>query len=160
MPFFLFALMFLIYPSSTIALGSFQDIHTHAFTFQNFVHLLQNPNLIGAYWISVKISLLTSLGGGIFGFLLAYSAIRGGLPPFMRSSLMTFCGVASNFAGSPAGFCVHCLAQSIWSVDGLAEGNGIQSVFPRLPTLHFLGIEYCVHVLPIPLDGIGHRTSD
>ena len=101
MPFFIFAFMFLVYPSSTIAWGSFVDAKTGAFTFQNFVHLLHNPNMIAAYWNSIKISLITALGGGIFGFLLAYSAIRGGLPPFMRSSLMTFCGVASNFAGVP-----------------------------------------------------------
>ncbi len=103
-PFFLFAFIFLIYPSSTLAVRSFQDTKTHAFTLENFVHLIQNPNLINAYWISIKISLITSMGGGIFGFLLAYSAIRGGLPPFMRTSLMTFCGVASNFAGVPLAF--------------------------------------------------------
>src|ERR1035437_10597894 len=75
-PFFLFAFMFLLYPSSTIAVKSFQDTKTHLFTLINFVHLLQNPNLINAYWISIKISLITYLGGGLFGFFLAYSAIR------------------------------------------------------------------------------------
>ena len=104
MPFFLFAFLFLLYPSSTIVVRSFQDSNTHAFTLQNILALFNNPYILGAYWISIKISLITSLGGGIFGFLLAYAAIRGGLPKFMRSSLMTFCGVASNFAGVPLAF--------------------------------------------------------
>jgi len=60
---------------------------------------LPKPIHPGAYKISLQISLITSIGGAIFGFLLAYAAIRGGLPVFMRASLLTFCGVASNFAG-------------------------------------------------------------
>lgn len=113
MPFFLFILLFLIYPSSKIAIGSFQDSKTNAFTFKNVLALLNSRVLLNAYWISIKISLVTALGGGLFGFLLAFSAIRGGLPRFMRSSLMTFCGVASNFAGVPLAFAfIALLGQS------------------------------------------------
>jgi putative spermidine/putrescine transport system permease protein len=103
LPFFLFAFFFLLYPSSTIVVRSFQDATTHAFTFRNIL-ALNTPFILNAYWISIKISLVTALGGGIFGFLLAYAAIRGGLPRFMRASLMTFSGVASNFAGIPLAF--------------------------------------------------------
>ncbi len=104
LPFAIFAFMFLLYPASIVGVRSFEDSQTHAFTFKYIANLLKDPYLLGAYWISIKISLVTALGGGIFGFLLAFSAIRGGLPPFMRSSLMTFCGVASNFAGVPLAF--------------------------------------------------------
>ncbi|MCC7119705.1 MAG: ABC transporter permease subunit [Anaerolineales bacterium] len=103
-PFFIFTFLFLLYPASTLGVRSFQDSRTHAFTFKYIVQLLHDPYLLGSYWISIKISVITALGGGLFGFLLAYSAIRGGLPKFMRSSLMTFCGVASNFAGVPLAF--------------------------------------------------------
>jgi putative spermidine/putrescine transport system permease protein len=104
LPFFIFAIMFLLYPSSTIAIRSFQNSTTHKFTFKYILELLQNGYLLQAYWTSIKISLITAIGGGFFGFLLAYSSIRGGLPRFMRSSLMTFSGVASNFAGVPLAF--------------------------------------------------------
>ena len=104
MPFFLFAILFLLYPSSTIVVGTFQDSKTGGFTFQNILSLLKDPYVLNAYWLSIKISIVTALGGGVFGFILAYSAIRGGLPRFMRSSLMTFSGVASNFAGIPLAF--------------------------------------------------------
>jgi putative spermidine/putrescine transport system permease protein len=75
--------------------------------------------------------LLTSLGGGIFGFLLAYSAIRGGLPRFMRSSLMTFCGVASNFAGVPLAFAFIALL----SPTGMLI-NLLKAVFNYNPYFH------------------------
>ncbi len=103
MPFFLFALLFLLYPASTIVVRSFQDYQTHGFTFKNILGL-NNPYILNAYWVSIKLSVITAMGGGIFGFMLAYAAIRGGLPRFMRSSLMTFSGVASNFAGVPLAF--------------------------------------------------------
>jgi len=104
LPFFVFAFLFLLYPSSTIVVRTFQDAETGNFTIKNLLKLLSDPYVLGAYWLSIKISIVTALGGAIFGFLLAYAAIRGGLPRFMRSSLMTFSGVASNFAGVPLAF--------------------------------------------------------
>jgi len=44
---------------------------------------------------------VTAIAGAIFGLLLAYAVILGGLPRFLRTFLMTFSGVASNFAGIP-----------------------------------------------------------
>lgn len=103
-PFFLFTFLFLLYPSSTIVTRSFRELGKGAFTFDNIIALFKSPYILGAYWISIKISLITAVGGAIFGFLLAYAAIRGGLPSFVRLSLLTFCGVASNFAGVPLAF--------------------------------------------------------
>jgi len=104
MPFFLFTFLFLLYPSSTIVINSFIDSETGKFTLQNILTLFKSPYILGAYKISIQISLITAVGGSLFGFLLAYAAIRGGLPRFVRISLLTFCGVASNFAGVPLAF--------------------------------------------------------
>ena len=57
-----------------------------------------------AYKISIQISAVTALAGGIFGFMLAYSVTVGGLPKPLRTALITFSGVASNFAGVPLAF--------------------------------------------------------
>ncbi len=151
LPFFLFAFMFLIYPSSTIALGSFQDTKTHTFTFQNFAHLLQSPSLIASYWISIKISLITSIGGGIFGFLLAYSAIRGGLPRFMRSSLMTFCGVASNFAGVPLAFAFITLLSPSGVLTGWLKAMGYNPYFHGFQLYNFWGLSIVYMYFQFPL---------
>ena len=101
-PFFLFAFAFLLLPALSLLVGSFQD-RAGQFTLNNIIDLSQ-PFILDAYWLSMRVSLITAIGGAIFGFLLAYASIMGGLPPFVRSSLMTFSGVASNFAGVPLSF--------------------------------------------------------
>jgi putative spermidine/putrescine transport system permease protein len=98
-PFFLYAFLFLIIPAGFLMIGSFQNAKGE-FTLANFAGLM-DESVRGAYSSSLQISLLTAIGGGLFGFLLAYAAIVGGLPRFMRSFLLTFSGVASNFSGVP-----------------------------------------------------------
>ncbi len=110
MPFLIFTLAFLVIPTFYLASGSFQNLAVApndpahgAFTLQNYSALSQ-PNLADSYFASIEISLVTAVVGGIFGFLLAYAVIMGGLPRFLRSALMTYSGVASNFAGVPLAF--------------------------------------------------------
>jgi putative spermidine/putrescine transport system permease protein len=103
LPFFIFAIMFLFLPSASIFIRSFES-NDGGFTFQNILTLFQERDIINAYKTSLSISLMTAIGGGIFGFLLAYSIIMGGLPRQIRTFLMTFSGVASNFAGVPLAF--------------------------------------------------------
>jgi putative spermidine/putrescine transport system permease protein len=107
-PFILFALAFLILPTFYLFTNSFKNLQGSVtanpaygqLTLDNYAHL-STPNILDAYGASIEISLVTAIGGGIFGFLLAYAVIAGGLPSFLRSALMTFSGVASNFAGVP-----------------------------------------------------------
>jgi len=101
-PFFAFALMFLILPMSLLVVGGFQDSQGH-FTLRNLVDLFQ-PTIVSSYLISIKVSAASAIGGALVGFFLAYAAIAGGLPPWVRPTLMTFSGVASNFAGVPLAF--------------------------------------------------------
>lgn len=91
--------MFLVIPTTYLVVGSFQDKAGH-FTFQNYLDL-SKPITANAYEGSLEISLVTAILGGIFGFLLSYAVISGGLPSPIRSAIMTFSGVASNFAGVP-----------------------------------------------------------
>ncbi len=98
-PFFAFSALFLIVPIGFLVIGSFQDDSANL-TLRNYADLSQ-PFIVEAYGNSIEISLVTAIVGGIFGFLLAYAVILGGLPGFLRTALMTFSGVASNFAGVP-----------------------------------------------------------
>src|SRR5260221_29849 len=101
-PFFIFALMFLILPTGYLMVGAFQDTEGH-FTLANLANLFQ-PSIVSAYWISIKVSAASSIAGAVLGFFFAYAAIAGGLPSWIRPTLMTFSGVASNFAGLPLAF--------------------------------------------------------
>lgn len=102
-PFLLFAVLFLFLPSVRLFVGSFTT-EDGAFTLENVKELFTQKYILDSYILSIKISAVTALGGGIFGFLLAYSVTVGGLPKSMRSALITFSGVASNFAGVPLAF--------------------------------------------------------
>jgi putative spermidine/putrescine transport system permease protein len=98
-PFFAFSLIFLVLPIGFLVIGSFQDDNANL-TLKNYADLSQNF-IVEDYRNSVEISIVSAIAGGIFGFLLAYAVILGGLPRFLRTALMTFSGVASNFAGVP-----------------------------------------------------------
>ncbi len=57
-PFFIFAVMFLILPTLYLMVGAFQN-EDGAFTLTNIEALFQ-PNILAAYWISIKVSLASS----------------------------------------------------------------------------------------------------
>ncbi len=101
-PFFVFALMFLILPTMYLVVGAFQN-NAGEFTLENLRNLF-HPTIIAAYWISIKVSLASAIGGAIIGFFMAYAVVLGGVPRWLRPTLMTFSGVASNFAGLPLAF--------------------------------------------------------
>jgi putative spermidine/putrescine transport system permease protein len=151
MPFFVFAFLFLLYPASILGVRSFQDTNTHSFTLKYIVQLLHDPYLLGAYWISIKISIITALGGGLFGFMLAYSAIRGGLPRFMRSSLMTFCGVASNFAGVPLAFAFIALLSPSGELTKVLISLGFNPYYHGFTLYTFWGLSLVYMYFQFPL---------
>jgi putative spermidine/putrescine transport system permease protein len=102
-PFFLFAFLFLILPSASIFVRSFEKLGG-GYTFQNIIDIFEQSNIRNAYKLSLQISVATALGGALFGFLLAYAVTIGGLPKTVRNFMLTFSGVASNFAGVPLAF--------------------------------------------------------
>jgi putative spermidine/putrescine transport system permease protein len=101
-PFFVFAVAFMLWPAASLFTGSFLDRGGN-FTLANIAGLFQ-PFVLNAYWLSIQISTVTAVAGGLFGFLIAYAVVLGGLPKGVRTAIMTFSGVASNFAGVPLAF--------------------------------------------------------
>lgn len=102
LPFFLFALFFLILPSLSLFTGTFTDADG-AFTFGNLLEL-SRQDIINAYSLSIQISVATAVLGGVLGFFVAYALVMTGVPSALRTGLVTVCGVASNFAGVPLAF--------------------------------------------------------
>jgi putative spermidine/putrescine transport system permease protein len=98
-PFLAFSAAFMLIPTLYLVAGSFRD-KAGQFTLQNYADLGSDLTR-QAYLNSIEISLVTAIAGAAFGFLLAFAVISGGLPGFLRNALMTFSGVASNFAGIP-----------------------------------------------------------
>jgi putative spermidine/putrescine transport system permease protein len=102
LPFAVFAGLFLILPTLYIVVGAFRTPQG-GFTFQNILDL-NTPSIRSAYWVSIKVSFLSALFGCLIGFGMAAAITVGGLPKRIREPLLTFSGVASNFAGVPLAF--------------------------------------------------------
>jgi putative spermidine/putrescine transport system permease protein len=101
-PFFAFIFFFLLLPSTNLLFKSFQDLNGNL-TLSNYA-VMQNPYVIKAYSVSLQVSVITSVVGGVFGFFVAYAITIGNTPRWMRSFLMTFSGLAANFGGVPLAF--------------------------------------------------------
>jgi putative spermidine/putrescine transport system permease protein len=98
-PFLAFAFLFLMLPVAFLVVGSLHD-KAGGWTLQNYVDL-GRPDIVLAFQTTIEISVVTAVLGTFFGFLMAYAVILGGLPQWLRAPLVTFAGVASNFAGVP-----------------------------------------------------------
>jgi putative spermidine/putrescine transport system permease protein len=98
-PFFLFSIAFMFLPAAWLVVGSFRNNQGET-TLENYAGL-STGIIPGAFLTTIEVSLVTAVAGGLLGLLLAYALILGGLPRPFRTALLTFCGVASNFAGVP-----------------------------------------------------------
>lgn len=147
-PFFLFALAFLIAPATFLFLGSFQDLQGN-FTLDNFRNLNQ-PIVVNAYRNSLQVSLATAVGGTIFGFLMAY-AVTIGRARRARSGLLTFSGVASNFAGVPLAFAFIATLGRIGLVTTLLKGIGIDLYQQGFSLYSFAGLSLTYMYFQFPL---------
>jgi putative spermidine/putrescine transport system permease protein len=161
-PFFLVAFMFIIAPVTYLVVGSFQDNDGRT-TLQNYSDLLK-PNTANAFLISIEISLVTAIVGGVFGFLLAYAVIQGGLPRVLRNALMTFSGVASNFAGVPLAFAflatlgrtglVTVLLVSLFDFNIYRAGFNLLSFWGLALTYMYFQIPLMVLIMAPAIDGL------
>ncbi|WP_444665815.1 ABC transporter permease [Cereibacter changlensis] len=102
LPFLLFSLLFLILPTMHIVIGAFQT-RDGSFTLQN-IRDLNTGTIPSSYWISIKISFASAVLGCLIGFGMAAAVTCGAVPKWIRAPLLTFSGVASNFAGVPLAF--------------------------------------------------------
>ena len=161
-PFMIFALMFLILPTLYLVAGAFFNPQGE-FTFQN-IRDLSHPTILSAYWISIKVSVASSLGGAVIGFFLAWAVVLGGLPRWIRSGLLTFSGVASNFAGVPLAFAfiatlgrtglVTVLLRDWFGFNLYSTGFNLLSFFGLTITYMFFQIPLMVLILAPALDGL------
>jgi len=161
-PFFLFALLFLILPTGFLFVGSFQDADGN-FTLNNILNLFQ-PSILSAFWITIEVSAASAIVGAVIGFFLAHAAVMGGLPQWIRPTLMTFSGVASNFAGVPLAFAflatlgrtglVTALLVKYFDFNIYSTGFNLLSFWGLTLTYLYFQIPLMVLILTPALDGL------
>jgi len=167
-PFFAFAILFILLPSVNILAGAFRT-NEGKFTLTNLAGLLE-PSILSAYWVTIKISLTTALAGGLLGFLMAYSVTVGKLPKAVRNMLMTFSGVASNFAGVPLAFAfiatlgrtglITVILKDVLKLDLYAHGFNLYSFWGLSLTYLYFQFPLMVLIITPALDGLKKEWSE
>lgn len=161
-PFAAFALLFLILPTMNIVLGAFRN-PAGELTLVNIKGLF-TTSILASYWISIRISLASALFGCLIGFSVAAAIILGGLPRWIRAPLLTFSGVASNFAGVPLAFAfiatlgrlglVTVLLKSWFGINIYAMGFNLLSFLGLTLTYLFFQIPLMILIITPALDGL------
>ncbi|HBG74163.1 MAG: acriflavin resistance protein [Chloroflexi bacterium GWB2_49_20] len=168
-PFFLFAILFLFLPSVRLFIGSFTD-NSGQFTLDNLVQLFSQQVILDAYKVSIQISTVTALAGGIFGFMLAYSVTVGGLPKPLRTALITFSGVASNFAGVPLAFAfvatlgrtgfITAILKNVFHMNIYQSGFNLYSFIGICLTYMYFQFPLMVLIMAPALDGLKREWKE
>jgi len=161
-PFAIFAGLFLILPTMKIVIGAFQT-PDGGFTLDN-LRGLNNASILNSYWVSIKLSFITAALGCGIGFAMAYAVILGGLPKVIRSPLLTFSGVASNFAGVPLAFAfIATLGPvglvTLWlrnnlGIDLRSMGFSVLSFWGLVMTYLFFQIPLMILIITPAIDGL------
>ena len=166
-PFLIFALMFLILPTAWLVIGAFQN-RDGSFTLQNIIDL-GTPQIISSFWISIRISVASAVLGAGAGLIIALAVIRGRLPDAVRSTLMTFSGVASQFAGIPLAFAFIATLGRLGLITVGFRLIGIDIYRAGFNLLSFWGltITYCYFQIPLmiliiapAIDGLKKEWSE
>lgn len=148
-PFILFIVAFQLFPALSIVIKSFQNMNGN-FTTENVQSLLNSPLILSAYVSSIKISLFSALGGAVIGFFLAWAITLGNLPGWVRSAILSFSGVASNFGGVPLAFAFIATIGQVGIVTVALKALGI-FLYPDFKLYSFTGLIVVYIYFQIPL---------
>jgi putative spermidine/putrescine transport system permease protein len=162
LPFLIFAGLFLILPTLYIVVGAFRA-PDGSFTFDNIL-ALNRPGILNAYWLSIRISFFSAVLGCLIGFAIAAAVTFGGLPRAVRSPLLTFSGVASNFAGVPLAFAfiatlgpvglITVWLRTEFGINLRAYGFNLLSSTGLIITYLFFQIPLMILIITPALDGL------
>src|SRR5262249_30016232 len=160
-PFVLYVAAFLFFPAASILTQSFLD-DDRRLTLRNVANLA-DPQIAASYVYTIQLSAASAVGGGLLGLLLAYAVSVGGLPRGIRAALLSFCGVASNFAGIPLAFAFIATLGNLGLVNWLlgyaglnlrALGFNLYSFWGLVLTYVYFQIPLMVLAMVPTLDGL------
>ena len=167
-PFALFALLFLILPTIRIVIASFQTPDGQL-TLANIAGLAA-PNIVDAAMLSLKLSLITAFFGCVIGLIVAVAVTRGGLPEWLRGGMLTFSGVASNFAGVPLAFAfiatlgrlglITVLLRDWFGINLAALGFNLISFTGLAVTYLYFQIPLMILIITPALDGLKREWNE
>lgn len=149
LPFFLYVTLFLLLPALWLVVGAFQT-QSGNWTLAN-IHDIFQAQYIDAFETSIRLSVVTALAGGIFGLFVAYAAVKEGSPGWIRSVLITFSGVAANFAGVPLAFAFSATLGITGVVTVFLAKHGFDLTTHGFVLFHFAGLALTYTYFQLPL---------
>jgi putative spermidine/putrescine transport system permease protein len=147
-PFIVYTFAVLVLPAIAVLLRAFRT-STGSFTLQNFRDMGARQYMI-AFRTSITLSLLSAAVGVIFGGLLAYSVLSLGRPRWLRSAMLTFSGLGSQFGGVPLAFIFIATLGVTGMVTKLLNSLG-WSLYPGFKIYSFAGLVIVYAYFQIPL---------
>jgi putative spermidine/putrescine transport system permease protein len=161
-PFFAFAIVMMIAPTAALVADAFVN-RQGQLTLKNFAGL-NTPEVIAAFAESIKISSASAVLGAIIGLGLALVVGRGVSNSRVRSIVMTFCGVASNFSGVPLAFAfiatlgrlglVTTALRTVAGVDIYDAGFDLASFWGLTIAYLFFQIPITITIMMPAIDGL------
>ena len=167
-PFVIFAIMFLFLPTLSLVGGAFTD-RAGNFTFDNIAGLFTGQ-ILAAYWISIRVSGASAILGALIGLAMTLAIIRGKLPAPLRSAVMTFSGVASNFAGVPLAFAfiaslgriglVTIVLREVFGLDLYRAGFSLFTFWGLTITYLYFQIPLMILIIAPAIDGLKKEWNE
>ena len=167
-PFLVFVVMFLVLPMVYIVVGAFTD-RAGNLTFDNILGL-GAPQIVSAYWVSIRISGASAILGAVIGLAISLAIIRGRLPQGLRSAVLTFSGVASNFAGVPLAFAfistlgrlglVTIILRTVFGFDIYRSGFNLLSFWGLTLTYLYFQIPLMVLIITPAVEGLKKEWNE
>ncbi len=148
LPFFSFVAIFLILPAMSIVVRALTD-GAGNLTFSNMLGL-SNPVISLAYTNTIMVSIITAISGAVLGGLLAWAITLGNLPAWVRNTVLSFSGVAANFAGVPLVFAFVALLGRVGLLNQILRPTGV-TIDPQTFLYGFWGLCIVYTYFQIPL---------
>lgn len=126
---------FLLIPTGQLIVDAFKGTNG-GFTLSNVDAIVHAPYL-SSFESSLELSALSAIFGGVLGFLVATAIVGRAAPKGLRSTFITFSGMAANFAGVPLAFAFTSTigATGILTVFAKHLGIDLNSAIPLSGTI-------------------------
>jgi putative spermidine/putrescine transport system permease protein len=147
-PFFAYAAFFMLLPIIVLLLKTFTSVGG-GFTLSN-ISALFHGQYRAAFIASIQVSIVSAVGGGLFGLFVAYAAVHGRGPRWIQPLLTTFCGVASNFAGIPLAFAFIATLGPTGVITVLLTHFGVH-IYPHFTIYSLAGLSLTYIYFQLPL---------
>lgn len=149
LPFLVYISLFLLLPTLWLAGEAFRS-NNGSFTLEH-VRKLFEPQYRNAYLTSVKLSLVTALGGGISGIFVASAMTSEGAPRWVRTTFTSFSAVAAHFAGVPLAFAFVATLGSTGVVTAFLAMHGVSLYAQGFTLFSFAGLALTYMYFQLPL---------